>query len=119
MITKIEFFPDYCADGVWITHDNHRLHAAGTLEEIELGLGITMPKWFKGKVQAMQSFFDCFAPTMEEDFHFKYGILSKHMVDMDMIEHILITDFKRLFPEHAHVVVYSGGNEYFLHVKES
>lgn len=62
----------------------------------------------------MQWFYDIFAPSHEEDFHKKYGIFSKNIVDIDMLEHIIVTDFKMLFPQHAHLVAYSNGNVYDL-----
>jgi hypothetical protein len=113
-IAKIEFFPDYCADGIWITREGSYCHAAGTIQEVEKELGVTFPKWFVNKIEAMQRAFDMFAPTHEEDFHSTYGTFSKHMIDFAMLEHIILTDFKSLYPEHAHLVAYSNGNEYNL-----
>jgi hypothetical protein len=113
-ISKIEFFPDYCADGIWITREGSYCHAAGTIQEVEKKLGVTFPKWFVNKIEAMQRAFDMFAPTHEEDFHSTYGTFSRHMIDFDMLEHIILTDFKSLYPEYAHLVAYSNGNEYNL-----
>lgn len=113
-IVKIEFFPDYCSDGVWITRKGATIHGAGTLEEIQRSLNIEFPRWFVNKIETMQRFYDIFCEPFEEDFHEKYGIFSHHMVDIDMLEHIILTDFKRLYPQHAHLVAYSNGNKYHL-----
>lgn len=111
-IVKIEFFPDYSAHGVWITREGETRHRASDLDELGAELCIDFPQWFRNMVEASQHMYDVFEPYDEHAFVERYNTSSKHMVDWDLIEHIIISRFKDTFPEHAALVAYTKGNHY-------
>lgn len=100
-IESIEFSPDFCATGIWITlkSDNTPGHYSVAWDE----LPIEFPKWFKNRVEALELVYDMFADT--GDHVNKYGFTFNKTDDfmlkcIKMIE----ADFKKLFPEYSYLL---------------
>lgn len=110
-ITKIEFFPDYCSEGVWITHDNEESHCEGSLRELEKEFNIEIPSTFRYVLKVASDFYDVFEPMLSaKEFVEFYQTSYKEVVDWELIEHKLVVLFKEMFPELAHLVSYSNGH---------
>jgi hypothetical protein len=104
-INSIEFYPDYCAHGIWITQKSKKdtpyghCHVDVSFDELEL----QFPLWFKNKVKAMARMFDLFADSgcHEEDYGFTFDDDDNFL---DKCNRIIELDFIRLFPELAHLL---------------
>jgi hypothetical protein len=103
-IESIEFFPDYCSDGVWITvKPNPRgCHGASSLDE----LPFEFPQWFKNKVHAMQLAWDVFADSGSHEYTYGFTFKEDDMFFETCIK-MIEADFRKLFPEHAHLLLES------------
>lgn len=95
-IKTIEFFPDYCSSGIWVTYENSDYHVNVESED----LPIELPKYLINKIKAMSLVYNIFSDDDGSSYNFeKYGMTLTGNCFAFMVR-VIETDFLKEFPEY-------------------
>lgn len=109
-ITMIEFFPDYCSSGIWVTLDNTKGHANWDMEDLTNIFGLKFSDDFIHYNKLMNQLFDMMPDT--------FGNIFEYKLDTGNLFYVLPMHLYKLFseenPEYAHLLDYRVVNHYLI-----
>lgn len=100
-ITKIEFFPDHCSDGIWVTDDEDRVGVNYNSAYLIYDYGIYISKSLNDKIDLMNKLWEW---LVSGDSEGESTLFDMNVFDVMSLK--IAEQFKEEHPEYKDVVVH-------------